>query len=170
MSAPSCHCCGKRNAQWRPTTLGIMFAPSVRIALSKACSPGDRADIATILERAEVLDAVESAFESKINASKAARGEGPTKVSSARRAQLNALAEDERQTQKEQVIALEALPVIAIVRVLHSALQSDVSFWTKNARHAHAADMHVVQEFIDAKVQLFESLGSFLAKHDVSDA
>jgi hypothetical protein len=148
-----------------------MFTPSVRIALSKSRSPGERADFFTMLERAEQLDKVESEFQSKINASKAVRGEGPTLLSKGKRAQLQHLAQDEREMASEQLITLESMPTAAaVVRVLHSGLQSDVAFWQQAPKHTHAADLHVVQEFIEAKASLLESLTAFLARHPENDA
>jgi hypothetical protein len=107
-----------------------MFHSALRIALSKASTAEERAALEQALAAAEELEHVESDFEGKINASKAARGEKPTSLSKARRAQVRGYADDAAAMSKEQLSVLQAeLGASEIVNALHVGLQSDLQFW-----------------------------------------
>jgi hypothetical protein len=113
---------------------------------------------------AEDLERIESGFEDKINASKAARGEKPTHLSKARKAQVRGYADDADAMQKEQLALFEAeLTSREILTALYAGLQSDLQLWNGAAKHTHPSDMSVVEEFVVAKRRLFESLANCLA-------
>ena len=140
-----------------------MFSSALRIAMSKASSPEESFALENALAKAEALGRIEAGFEAKINASKAARGEGPTKVSRAKRAQLSELADDETALQAQQMIAFEALTTAGeIVAALKAGLRTDLQFWSGAAKHTHPADLPVVEEFVNAKRELLAALINFL--------
>jgi hypothetical protein len=141
-----------------------MFAPFIELAASKARSTDERHRLAELLVHAVRLDDVEAGFESRINASKAARGEGPTRLSTARRAELEAYADDARALEGRQLLELRSMADASeIIAVLHAGMEPDVAFWKRAHVHTHPADAPVVQELVDAKARLFESMGRFLA-------
>jgi hypothetical protein len=141
-----------------------MFHSALRIALSKASTAEERAALEQALAAAEELEHVESDFEGKINASKAARGEKPTSLSKARRAQVRGYADDAAAMSKEQLSVLQAeLGASEIVNALHVGLQSDLQFWNGAAKYTHPSDMPVLEEFVAAKQRLFEALEHYRA-------
>lgn len=142
-----------------------MISPFVRIAATKARSAAEREALDCIVSLAERLDELELGFETRINASKARRGEGPTKVSSARREQLQQLAADEKQLEAEQLVQFQAMErAVDILAALHSGMESDVGFWKGAHHHTNPAEKPVVQELVDAKIALLEAMATYLSQ------
>ncbi|WP_425259181.1 hypothetical protein ACPOLB_27080 [Rubrivivax sp. RP6-9] len=136
-----------------------MFAPALRIALGKSRSTSDRTLLERALDAADALDLVQAAFEERINASKAARGEKPTRLSKGWQAEVDGYARDAEEIQREQLSVYEAeLDPREIVVALSSGLQSDLSFWNGAAKYAHAADRPIVEELVAAKRRLLSAL------------
>jgi hypothetical protein len=140
-----------------------MFAPALRIAIAKTDGAVSSDSLALALVDAESLERIESEFESKINSSKAKRGEKPTKLPKARQAQVNQYAADAASFQAEQLATFGEMSSAGIVRVLKSGLDSDLQFWANAAKYTHPADLPVVEEFVNAKRALQKSLASCLA-------
>ena len=146
-----------------------MLAPSVQIAVSKSTSPAEREMLDRILLLAEQLDKIENSFADKINSSKASRGEPPTKLSRAKRAELQQYDEDAKEMGAQQLLDLQAFESSTeVIFALHMGLESDAKFWQQAHRHAHPADVPIVQEFAEAKLMLCESMGHFLKTHGQS--
>ena len=136
-----------------------MFATALRIALSKSLEPQARAALERALPAAEDLERIESGFEERINASKAARGEKPTRLSKARKAQVRGYADDAAAMRKEQLALYDAeLNPSEIVNALHAGLQTDVQFWDGAVKYTHPSDIRVVEELVAAKRQFLEAL------------
>ena len=140
-----------------------MFHAALRLALAKAATPAERAALESALSVAQELERIETGFEDKINASKAARGEKPTHLSKGRGAQVRGYSEDASAMQKEQLALFEAeFSSHEIVRSLHAGLQSDLQFWSGAAKYTHPSDLPVVEEFVGAKKRLFKALSHCL--------
>ncbi len=140
-----------------------MFVPALRVAMDKAEAPDERRALENALGKAEALACVEAGFETRINASKAARGEGPTKLSRAKREQLDELSNDQKELQAEQMTAFDAATSAGeIVAALKAGLRTDVKFWSGAAKYTHPADMPVVAEFVNAKRELLAALDECL--------
>jgi hypothetical protein len=140
-----------------------MFSSALRIAIEKASTPEESRALEAALAKANALSDIEAAFETKINASKAARGEGPTKLSRAKREQLSEFADDQAALQVQQRVAFEAATsAMEIVNSLRAGLRSDVEFWSGAAKYTHAADLPVVEEFVNAKRELLTALNACL--------
>jgi hypothetical protein len=147
----------------------LMFVPALRIAMDKAEAAEERRALENALARAETLARIEAAFEAKINASKAARGEGPTKLSRAKREQLNELSEDQQEVQAEQMAAFDAATSAGeSITALKAGLRTDVKFWSGAAKYTHPADMPVVEEFVNAKRELLMALDECLKSRATS--
>jgi hypothetical protein len=141
-----------------------MFVPALRIALAKVQDPVSSAALSKALLAAESLAAIEADFESRINASKAKRGEKPTKLSRSRRSQVDQYAADGATLQAEQLAEFEAsLTASQIAAALAAGLGNDLQFWATAAKYTHPDDMPVVNEFVNAKRVLHASLVSFLS-------
>ena len=147
-----------------------MHAPFIEIAISKAASPAQRDMLGSMLPLAVRLDTVEAGFEAKINASKASRGEGPTKLSKSEREELEALAQDERELENEQLEECRALPrATQVIAVLHAGMESDLPFWEQTVHQVHPSDARVIRELVEAKTELFESMARFLGVYPESE-
>jgi hypothetical protein len=141
-----------------------MFAPALRIALAKSDGTASRDALMRALLDAEALARIEAEFESKINATKAKRGEKPTSLSKSRRAEVDQYAADGESLQAEQLAAFEAeMSARQILTALKSGLDSDLKFWSNAAKYTHPADLAVVEEFVNAKRALRASLALCLA-------
>ena len=148
-----------------------MFAPALRIAIAKSDGTSSRDALSRALLDAEALSRIESEFESKINASKAKRGEKPTQLSRSRRAQVNQYAADAESLHAEQLAAFEAeMSAAQILAALKSGLDSDLQFWATAAKYTHPADLAVVEEFVNAKRALQASLALCLVGPSVGAA
>jgi hypothetical protein len=140
-----------------------MFSSPLRIAIAKASTPEELRALEIALAKADALSQIEAAFEARINASKAARGEGPTKLSRAKRGQLSEFSDDQAVLQAQQLVAFEAATsAIEIITALRAGLRTDLQFWSGAAKYTHAADLPVVEEFVNAKRELLAALDDFL--------
>lgn len=148
-----------------------MFASALRIAISKASMPEELRALEMALAKADTLGRIEAEFETKINASKAGRGEGPTKLSRAKQEELRGFADDAAAMHEQQLIAFEAAASSAeIVTALKAGLRTDVQFWSGAARYTHPADLPVVEEFVNAKRELLTALNECLESRDTGRA
>jgi hypothetical protein len=139
-----------------------MFSPALRIALTKTSAPDELEALGKALAKADALERIEAAFESKINASKARRGEGPTRLSKGKRQQLGALAEDEVASRAQQLFVFEeAGSANEIATALRAGLRSDLQFWSGAAKYTHPEDLPVVEEFVNAKRELLGALNDY---------
>jgi len=139
-----------------------MFVAALRIALTKADEIVSSPRLACALVDAESLEHIESELESRINDSKAKRGEKP-KLSQSRQAQLAEFEADAASLQSEQLAAFKEMACADIVAALKSGLDSDLEFWANAAKHTHPADLPVVEEFVAAKRALAKSLAACLS-------
>ena len=140
-----------------------MFSPALRIAIGKASAPEEVRALENALAKADALARIEAAFEAKINASKAARGEDPTRLSRAKREQLSDFANDQSALQAQQLVEFEALnSAKEIVTALKGGLHSDLQFWSGAAKYTHPGDLPVVEEFVNAKREMLAALNDFL--------
>ena len=142
-----------------------MFERCIQLAVSKAATDGECAALHPLVAIGSELDEQERSFEARINASKAARGEGPTKVSKAKRQEINQYAADAMEIAAEQWKEFAALDnARTIVFALHMGLESDTKFWSKAHLMAHPSDAAIVQAFADAKIKLRDALAAYLGK------
>jgi hypothetical protein len=143
-----------------------MYVQAMQIALSKNADSAWRKLLERALHKAEALALVESRLEAKINASKASRGERPTKVSKSRRAEIDSFDNDAARMNVEQLARYKTeSSAREIVATLKSGLDSDLKFWLSAVKHSHPGDLPTVQEFINAKRELQESLALCLTSH-----
>ncbi|MCW5658491.1 MAG: hypothetical protein KIT60_12370 [Burkholderiaceae bacterium] len=141
-----------------------MFASALRIALGKAQGCASAAALSRALLAAESLETIEANFESSINASKAKRGEKPTRLSKSRRSQIDQYTADGAAFQAQQLTEFEtALSASQIVAALAAGLASDLQFWSNAAKYTHPDDLPVVNELVSAKRELHVALKAFLA-------
>lgn len=138
-----------------------MFVAALRIASSKADGTVSSQMLARALVDAESLERIESEFESKMNGSKAKRGEN-TKLSKSRQAQLAQYKADAASLEAEPLGAFKEMSCADIVAALRSGLDSDLRFWANAAKHTHPADLPVVEELVSAKRALERSLAACL--------
>lgn len=142
-----------------------MYARYLEVAVSKASSDSEREALREVVVIASKLDEQERTFESRINASKAARGEGPTRMSKAKRQEVDQYAADAAELadgQLREFAGFEQARDIAVA--LRAGLRMDVQFWSKAHLKAHPADRAVVEEFARAKKDLLDALSSYLQK------
>lgn len=108
------------------------------------------------------MDEVEASFESRINAGKAARGDGPTKLSKSQREELKQYSEDEKAIEKELLLECERFSdAREVVAGLHMDFEIDLRSSKELLDHVHPDDAPVVQELIDAKTELYDAIAKF---------
>lgn len=147
-----------------------MYVQALQMALAKDDGTTSRSALQHALLKAETLARVESQLEERINASKASRGEKPTKLSRSRQAEVDGFATDAAGMQAVQLVSFKAeFSARRIVATLKSGLDSDLKFWANAVKYTHPDDLPVVQEFVDAKRELRESLALCIV-HSPSDA
>jgi hypothetical protein len=142
-----------------------MFARYIEIAADKASSEDEREALRAVLAAARRLDEQDRTFESRINASKAARGEGPTKLSKAKRREVDQYAADAAELADEQLQIFATLDhAREVVVALHAGLKADVRFWSTAHRMAHPSDRALVEEYTLAKKELLTAMSAYLQK------
>lgn len=139
-----------------------MFSKALRIATTKAASDAEAAGLARCLACANDLESIEAAFESRLNASKAARGEKPATLPKRMRGQLAGYAEDASEIEQETLAHFENCTAAReILDLLHTALEGDLLFWRGVVKHAHPADQPIIESLVSAKQQLLDELAAF---------
>lgn len=147
-----------------------MFRRHIELAISKAQSDAQRDALHPIVLIAAALDEQEQTFEARMNASKAARGEGPTRLSKSKRSEVDRYAADAREMGEEQLREFAELddPWL-IVFSLHAGMVHDVDFWSKPDPGGHPSDAVIVREFLQAKIELRDALAAYLAQFPGSE-
>jgi hypothetical protein len=141
-----------------------MYVQALQIALSKNVDSVWHKLLEQAITKAEMLALVESQFEAKVNASKASRGEKPTKLSKSRRAEIDSFDVDAATLRVDLLAQYKSeFSARQIVATLKSGLDSDLKIWSSAAKHSHPDDLPTVQEFVNAKRELGESLAHCLA-------
>jgi len=148
-----------------------MFRRCLELAVTKAGSDARRNALLPIVPIAAELDGQEWSFEARINAAKAARGEGPTKLSKKKREEIDQYALDAKEIEEAQIKEFSAAddPWL-IVFALHMALENDIGFWSKSFPKENPEESAIVQAFLQAKTRLRDALASYLEQFpDQSD-
>jgi|GEM_PF-1507882 len=142
----------------------------IELAASKAATDEELAVLRPIIAIASELDEQDRTFEARINASKAARGESPTKLSKAKRQEVDQYAADEMEIADKQLKVFESFSSAhPIIFALHMGLETDVKFWSKAHLKAHPSDSAILHEFTRAKVKLLDALAAYLLQFQDND-
>ena len=128
-------------------------------AIDNAVHPELRAELERLLPLVSELGELDRSFVERINASKAARGEGPTKLRRSQREEVAGYAKDAEEIDDQWLRDFGHLPGESIVWALASALKGDVGFWSgAGLKHTHPADRHVVEATLAPKEELLRRL------------
>jgi len=148
-----------------------MFRPFVELAISKASSDSEIAALNHVLEAATVLDEEERTFGNRMNANKALRGEGPTKLSKRKRSEVGSYAADANELEAQQLKDFASFERgAAIIASLAPSLRADIEFWESSYKMAHPSDVPIVQAFVAKKACLFEAMGRYLSEYRCDDS
>ena len=135
----------------------------IHVARTKAESPEDAQALDAIADAARELDAIGAAFEQKIRASKALRGEQPTRLPRNTRDELSSYERDAAELNESLARDLEAFPdAQSVIKVLLPAMEQDVVFWTSAVAHTHPADVPILAELVQAKARLRDAMREYL--------
>ena len=147
-----------------------MMEPFVKLALARAASDAERIALEPVAVAARALDAEERSFPSRIAENKARRGEGPTKLSKKRQAEVDGYATDADAMDAGLLAQFEGLASAAsVVRCLKTALDGDVAFWSKNQSKAHPADAPLLAQFLAAKSACRDRMADYLDRFYVDE-
>lgn len=140
-----------------------MKAAYVRIARSKTADAAALAAIEEIEAAARAFEAAEASFPERINANKALRGEAPVKLSKAKRAQLDELANDQIDIDAEITAQLTALDSAAsVIEALHFGLTQDIPRARAMLKHYPPADLPLGEELVALKERLAAAMEKYL--------
>jgi hypothetical protein len=142
-----------------------MNIEQLRIAIRNTNDPGARRDLEQLAGAFEAVCELNRTFGDRVNASKVARGEGPTKLRKAKREEVAEYEKDYLESEQSLTQSFSKMEGRAVVRVLASMLEQDVAFWSKNTKGVHPGDRHIVDESLTAKSALQASLRQFLEKY-----
>lgn len=147
-----------------------MFQRFLELAATKAQTDEELQALRAILPLAAELDGQEQTFGARMDASKAARGEGPVKVGRAKRQELDGYARDAQEMEDAQLEEFARLDAPwLIVHALHAGLGSDLGFWSKPMPGVHPSDAGIIREFVTAKRELRDALAAWLARFPEPD-
>ena len=143
----------------------------LQIAIDQAGTPQARAFLEEIQPLfARVCD-LEREFAGRIKASKAARGERPPKLSSAKREEVAGYEKDAEAMAENLNRDLAGLSAESIVWALAAGLESDIAFWqSQGLRHTHPAERPIVEEVLQAKTELHRNLQEFTRRYRPEDS
>ena len=141
-----------------------MFARLIELALSKASSDAEVDALRPVLAAAVALDEEEQSFGDRIDSNDVQRDEAPAKLSKRKRAELDGYATDALKMESRQLEEFsEFESSSSIVSCLKTALDCDVSFWTRAHERCHAAETKVVKDFAAAKIHLRDAMVGYLS-------
>ena len=133
------------------------------LAAAKAGGAQERAQLEALAVLARQHRLLADSFESDINASKAARGEGPTALGRGQREQLAQFAQEADQGHVELLAVLAEVETgREIVEIVFPAMEDDVAFFVQTRRHAHPGDLPVIDAFTHAKATLRDATAGYL--------
>jgi hypothetical protein len=117
----------------------------------------------------QVLD-LDRTFEKRINASKAARGEKPTKLSKAKREEIDGYEKDAEEIEEKLTRDFASMSGETIIWVLSTALEPHVQFWSGvNLKRAHPLDRPVIEETLAPRKELLEKPQALVAQFPAPD-
>ena len=129
-----------------------MFQHFIELALSKASSSVESAALRPVLVAAISLDEEERTFGDRIDANKALRGETSTKLSKRKRSEVDGYTSDALKLEAQQLKEYSTFESSSsIIYCIKTALDGDVSFWSKAHEKCHSTDASIVQSFALAK-------------------
>jgi hypothetical protein len=132
------------------------------------------AEARTFLERIEPVFekvcALDNTFIERVNASKGARGEEPTKLRKAKREEVDGYASDAKEAEENLTRDFAMLPGASIVWALCYGLDTDISFWSSQGlKYSHPAERLIIEESLQAKRRLREDFAEFLRLYAPKD-
>ena len=137
-----------------------------RIAAEKAKTPSARAALEALAELAASYEEADDSFPERINASKAARGERPTKVSQSMREHLSSLEDDRRMIDDDLARQFRVLPsASSVVRALHYAMSDDLPRAEKDLKQFHPDNFLLGKDMVERKSQLVNGMAAIVAEH-----
>lgn len=142
-----------------------MNPEQLHIAIEKA--PSSEAKAALIAIESLFLDVVEfeASFKQRIEDSKKARGEGPTKLRKAKREEIAHYEQDAIELERELTDSFRSLSSTEIVRALHNGLASDLDFWKGALKHFHPVELPLGKEKVDLTEKLFKAMNGYLTEY-----
>lgn len=147
-----------------------MFQRFIELAATKAQTDEQRQALQAILPLAAELDGQEQTFGARLDASRAARGEGPVKVGRKKQRELDGYARDAQEIEDAQLEEFSRLDAPwLIVYSLHAGLVSDLGLWSKPVPGVHPSDAVIIREFVAAKLELRDALAAWLARFPEPD-
>lgn len=142
-----------------------------RLAAGKTTDPVALAMLAELERITQALAQAEATFVDRINANKIRRGEGPTRLSRARAAQLQELSEDQIDIERGLCAQFaQAHHPSFIVAAVDTALSLDLPNARKFLAHYHPDDLPLGRELVELKTLLKEKTSAFLAAYPNEDA
>ena len=142
-----------------------MTPEQLRIAIANSADPAAKAMLADLSATFDVVHQLDQAFGDRINANKAARGEGPTKLSKRKREELAQYEQDRIEGERNLTESFAKYAGSSIIAVMSEGLEIDLKFWGGALlKHAHPADRPLIEEVVAAKKQLQSRFKEFLER------
>ena len=141
-----------------------MNSEQLCIAIEKAPSPEARAALQALESQFSEVVVFESSFKQRIEASKIARGEVPTKLRKAKRAEVASYEQDAIEMERALTESFRSLSSAKIIRLLCSGLSSDLKFWKSALGHFDPAELPIGQEKVVLTEKLLKVMNAYLMK------
>ncbi len=147
-----------------------MLQALIKLAISKSADEREKAALEAVWRAADALDEADRSFPDRINANKALRGELPTKLSAAKRAQIDRYAADAETLAQETLMGFASFESArSIIGALYPAAVQQSTFWAKAYLKAHAEDRKIVQDFAACKDALRIEMEVYLNAYPLAD-
>lgn len=143
-----------------------MKAAFVRIAISKTSDPRALAALADVEAAAQAFEDADASFVDRINANKALRGEPPTKLGRSKRAQLDALADDQANMDRDLIEQLSGLESArSVIEALYFGLAQDIPHARAMLKHYPPADRPLGEDLVLLKERLADAMSGYLREY-----
>lgn len=138
----------------------------LRIALEKARTDEEKEALEAILPSVLALERYEATLIERIHASKAKRGEEPTRLRKGKREEIDSYAQDAIEIDKEVVKELQKMnSAKEIVDIFRSPLKTDIQYLEGTLKYYHPDELHLGEEGLTLKRQLSSAIDAFLEAH-----
>ena len=141
-----------------------MNSEQLRIAIENAPTPEAGAALRALEPLFSEVVAFESSFKKRIEASKIARGEEPTRLRKAKRTEVASYEQDAIEAERALTESFKSLSSATIIRSICSGLSSDLMFWKSALRHFHQAELPIGQEKVMLTEKLLKVMNAYLVE------
>ena len=143
-----------------------MTPEQLEIAIANAGDQAAKSMLKALVPTYEKYCALDRSFVERINASKVARGEGPTKLNKRKRGEIAEYEKDATEGERNLTKEFRGMSASSIIFSMDYALETALKFWGgAMLKHAHPADRAIIEEVVETMRSLKSKFEQFLDQY-----